>query len=47
MIEIHFTSPLKTKAHKNDLYSRRRSLLKIVEVACSSLGAVHRPISGK
>ena len=47
MIVIHFTSALKTKAYKNDLYSRRKSLLKTVEVACSSLGAVHRPFSGK
>ena len=38
---------MKTKACKNDLYSRRKSLMKIVEITCSSLGAVHRPISGK
>ena len=28
-------------------WARRKSLMKIVEIACSSLGAVHRPISGK
>ena len=49
MIVIHFTSALKkTEAYKNDLYSRRKSLLKIVEVACFlSWCAVHRPVSGK